>query len=74
MAEPNQQGALITEAWRILDSIIKTGKATLASGQVFAPESGDFLRAVQFVARFKPPKERSVPISEDFQLKRTDKR
>lgn len=67
----NDQGALISDAWRILRDLITTGEVTLLGGKVLTPATKDLIRVAQYVARLKPPRQRKVPLFEDFKAAQT---
>jgi hypothetical protein len=71
--DPVEVERLTAEAWRCLRDVLETGQVTLASGAVMKPTNGEILRVMEFVARLKPPKRRSVPLPEDYQPIRTQR-
>ena len=68
------EGDINRWAWERFDELRTHGTLTLLDGTVFEPGQPGFeeiLRVVQFHAKRKPPRARTVPEPSDFVLKQT---
>jgi hypothetical protein len=65
---------LITESWRILNSLVMTGEAKLSNGNLLKPSAPALIRTIQDVSKLRPPKRRLIAKVEDFRIAETAKR
>lgn len=67
----NEQGDLISDSWRILRDILTDGFVVLLGGKKIEPATKDLIRVAQYVAKLRPPRQRKVPLFEDFTVPQT---
>jgi len=65
---------MIHESWRLLKELLETGQMTLKNNAVVVPSPELMVRAVQDIAKLRPPKVRKITNVDDFRLKATVKR
>jgi hypothetical protein len=70
--EPVDQEALITDCWRILDDLVRTGRATLRGGQEITAKD-PLVATVEKLAAMKRPQERRMAEVEGFRVGKTGK-
>lgn len=68
--DENEFAELIEESQRVLDELVRRGKARLDSGEILTPAPGELTRLIKDIALLRPPKKSKVPLPEGF-LKKT---
>lgn len=74
MASEAQVDGMVQESWRLLSELLYTGSMTLKNKAVITPSHELMIRAVQDIARLKPPKVRKIANVDNFRLKPTTKK
>lgn len=73
MTSEAQVDGMVQESWRLLQELLYTGAMTLKNKAVITPSHELMIRAVQDIARLKPPKVRKIANVDNFRLKQTVK-
>lgn len=62
---------MVQESWRLLQELLGTGQMTLGNGKIVVPSPELMVRAIQDIAKLKPPKVRKIAVVEDFRPAKT---
>lgn len=74
MATEAQVDGMVQESWRLLKELLETGQMTLKNKTIVTPSPELLVRAVQDIAKLKPPKIRKMAQLDGFRLKTTVKK